>query len=304
MRWLIIIRNTVSDINRILADTLVLCGPAPIVGENVVAQISNVLLEIITKKHLCQENFFADDEEEEAEESSEYDWLVVETAMDLLVALAKALGSDFAELWKIFEKPVLKHASATESNERSVATGTMAEVIYAMGNAVTPYTASLLKIALHRFSDEDTVTKGNSIYAVGLLCNFSKDDALITKNYNTILTKLEPLLADDTEGHLLDNAAGCVARMIVSHPDKVPLENVLPRLVELAPAKEDWETNGPLFRCFIKLYQDENATIRQLTPQVVAAIKKVLGEDEDHLDEDTRGQIKELVEYLKSKGAI
>jgi len=236
-----------------LADTLTLCGPAPLVGENVIATYCQQLLDIITKKHICQTNPWEDDDEEEAEENSEYDWLVIETAMDALVAFAKAIGPDFAELWKMFEKPVFKYASATDANERSVATGTIAEIALAMGPNVTPYTKSIMKIALHRFNDEDLVTKGNAIYAAGLLCQHSGEKDFIIKQYVTILNKLEPLLEDNTEGHLLDNSAGCVARMILANPDKVPLQNVLPRLIELAPAKEDWEVNAPIFQCIVKL---------------------------------------------------
>jgi hypothetical protein len=46
--------------------------------------------------------------------------------------------------------------------------------------------------------------------------------------------------------------------------------------------------------------QLENPTVRQLTPQIMAAIQKISDEPEDHLDEVTRGQLKELVSYLES----
>ncbi|KAF2670078.1 ARM repeat-containing protein [Microthyrium microscopicum] len=295
-------RTVVADINRMLGDTMTQCGPAPIAGENVITQICSELISIITKKHVCQMDPYDDDDDfGDNDGSAEYDWLVVDSAMDCLVALAKALGPAFSEVWKIFEKPVLKYASATDATERSVATGTMAECILAMGTLVTPYTQTLMNVSLRRFTDPDAITKGNAIYATGLLCQHSGDTDYIEKQYNTILGKLEPLLLDDTEGHLLDNAAGTVARMIMAHPDKVPVEEVLPRLIELTPAKEDWEVNGPIFQCIAKLYQDSNPTIRQQTPQVKAAIEKVLGEDEDHLDEKTRETVLALVEYLKGK---
>jgi hypothetical protein len=246
----------VSDLHQNLSQTIDLCGPAVLVGENVVPRICNQLLSVITKKHPCQQDPEEgdDDGQVELEESSEYDWLVVETAMDCVMAIAKALGPDFAELWKVFSKPILKYASSSDSNERAVSTGTMAECILAMKTSVGPYTQQLMKIALHRFSDEDTVTKANNIYAAGLLCQFSPDENFIRKQYSAILGKLAPLLQDSSStGHLLDNAAGCVARMILAHPTDIPLAEVLPHLVKLAPAKEDSEVNGPLFQCFVRL---------------------------------------------------
>jgi len=239
-----------------LSQTIDLCGPAVLVGENVIPRICNQLLSVITKKHPCQLDPEEDgeDDQEELEESSEFDWMVVETAMDCVAAIAKALGPDFAELWKVFAKPILRYASSSEANERSIATGTMAECILGMRNAVTPYTQQLMKIVLHRLSDEDKVTKANAVYAAGLLCELSQDEQFVRKQYDTILGKLAPLLQDSgSTGHLLDNAAGCVARMITAHPADIPLAEVLPHLVKLAPAKEDWEVNGPLFGCFVRL---------------------------------------------------
>jgi importin-4 len=188
------------------------------------------------------------------EESSEYDWLVIESAMDCIIAIAKAIGPDFTMLWKECSKPILKYASSSDSSERAAATGTLAELILAMGSAVTPFTSQLMKTMMHRMSDEDRVTKANAIYAIGLLCMLSEDQNATVGQYGAIFRKLEPLLTDDdAAGHLLDNAAGCVARMILAKPDKVPLEDVLPRLVELMPTKEDYEVNGPLFQCIVRL---------------------------------------------------
>lgn len=46
--------------------------------------------------------------------------------------------------------------------------------------------------------------------------------------------------------------------------------------------------------------QLQDPTVRQLTPQVMAAIQKISQEPEDHLDDETRGQLKELVHYLET----
>lgn len=249
-------RSTVTDINRDLAATLKLCGPAPLMTKKgpVVGQITEQLLSILTKNHPCQKDL-GDDAlgEDLPEESSEYDWLVIETACDVLVSLSAALGPDFAELWKIFEKPVLKYASGQESVERSTAVGTIADCAGNMDEAVTPFTAGLMKILLHRLGDEDSDTKANAAYGVGLLCEKSANNNEILKNYGVVLSKLEPMLHEQQNSRVLDNAAGCVARMISKHPDKVPLEEVLPKLVELLPLREDYEENAPVFSMVVKL---------------------------------------------------
>lgn len=223
-------------------------------GSTVVPQITNQLLSIMTKRHPCQQDLGDEAADEDLpEESSEYDWLVVETALDTIVALSAALGENFAELWKALEKPILKYASSQESIERSSAVGTIADCVGNMGGAMTPHTTALMKVLLHRLSDEDPDTKANAAYGAGLLCEKSNSDAEVLKSYPTILGKLEPMLHDQQNPRVLDNAAGCVARMIGKQPTGMPLEEILPRLLDLLPLKEDYEENAPVYGMIVKL---------------------------------------------------
>ena len=251
-------RQTVVDIHSNLAETLKLCGPAIISGSDVVEQITKVLISLVSKKHPCQQDFGEDEEDlNDLEESSEYDWLIIDTAFDVIMGLATALGSQFGQLWKIFEKTILQYASSSEHAERCSAVGTIADCISGMGSAVTPFTTGLLKVLLHRLSDEDIETKANATFAIGLLVEKSDKDQEILKSYNTILAKLEPLLQME-QSRQLDNAAGCVSRMILKHPAKVPLSDVLPALVEILPLKEDYEENEPVYRMIVKLCKFQN----------------------------------------------
>jgi hypothetical protein len=184
-------------------------------------------------------------------ETSEYDWLVVDTALDVIVGLSTALGTQFGELWKIFEKPIFKMASSPVADERSTATGAIGECIAAgMGEGVTPYTEKLLKVLLHRLSDEDPDTKSNAAYGTGLLIAHSTDSAAYLPSYNQILSRIEPLLSIDES---TDNAAGCVSRMIMAHPERVPISEVMPALVKLLPLKKDFLENKPIYECIVGL---------------------------------------------------
>lgn len=187
------------------------------------------------------------------DESSEYDWLVIDTAMDAVSALALALGESFRELWKVFEKPIMKYASSHEATERASAVGCIAECINHMGSAVTPYTTQLLKLLMHRLTDENPEAKSNAVYAVGLLCEKSQNEQEILRSYNPIIAKLEPLLYAKQEARLVDNAVGCVSRMIMRHKQKVPLREVLARIIVLLPLREDYEENAPLYRMIVQL---------------------------------------------------
>ncbi|KAF4310025.1 HEAT domain-containing protein [Botryosphaeria dothidea] len=298
-------RGTVTDICRDLGATLKLTGPAILVNQNgtVIPQLTNHIIAILTKRHPCQQDLGDEELDEALDESSEYDWLVIEVALDCVTCLSAALGESFAELWKIFEKPVMKYASGQESVERSNSVGSIADCIGNMGGAVTPFTTTLMKLLVHRLSDEDPETRSNAAYAVGLLCEKSNDVQEVLKNFPTIFTKLEPMLHEQQQARMLDNAAGCISRMIMRHPENVPLQQVLPRLVELLPLREDFDENQPVFTMLIKLYDVQDPQIQQLvqqlTPQLMQVFEKVLGPPEDQLEEETRQHLVNLVQRLR-----
>ncbi|KAI9665991.1 MAG: hypothetical protein M1821_003926 [Bathelium mastoideum] len=315
-------RGTVTDINRSLATTLKLCGPAILMNgnETVVAQIKNQVYAVLTKVHPCQQDPGVEDDTADAlEESSEYDWLVIETAMEVVTCLAAALGESFAQGWKEFEKSILKYASSQDSTERSCAVGTIAECIGNMGSAVTPHTVGLMKVLMHRMGDEDPETKSNAVYGIGLLCEKSENDKEILSNYGLILGKLEPLLHGSQAARLLDNSAGCVSRMISKHKDNVPLQEVLPGLLDLLPLREDFEENEPIFKMIVQLCkiphsynllnvrltesidQSGDVTMRQLSPQLMSVLPKVLGPPQEQLDDETRQRVLELAKFLQSQ---
>ena len=259
-----------TDINRNVASTLKLCGPAILTQDKFAERTTSILASIVTRTHPCQQDLGDDDDHEdlEEEESSEYDWLVIDTALDVVIGLSAALGGQFSELWKIYQKPVLKFASSQTNYERSTAIGVIAECTANMGNAITPYTDTLLKLLLHRLSDEDPETKSNAAYAVGLLVFHSTASSTYLPYFNTILSKLEPLLQTH-HARTLDNACGCVSRMIMAHPDKVPVDDIMPVIVEQLPLTEDYEENKPIFECITGLYKHQNSTIIGLTQELI-----------------------------------
>ena len=130
--------------------------------------------------------------------------------------------------------------------------GVTAECIRGMGAAVTPSTSQLLRLLLHRLSDEDAETKSNAAYGIGMLAEKSTAHAEIVKAFPTILGKLEPLLQTQ-EARCKDNAAGCVARMIMAHEDDMPVAQVLPALLEILPLRSDFDENEPVYDCIVKL---------------------------------------------------
>ncbi|KAH7129899.1 armadillo-type protein [Dactylonectria estremocensis] len=292
-------RSVVTDINRNVAATLKACGPAVLVAKDgMLQEVVSVVGLIITRSHPCQQDLGDEEEEQEVDEgSSEYDWLVIDTALDVVVGLAAVLGPAFGELWKIFEKPILRLASSTEDLHRSTAVGTIAEITKYAGEAVTPFTESLGQALVRRLGDPDPLAKSNAAYAIGLVVLNSADTAKTFPMYPLLWEKLEPLLTVN-EMRMTDNVAGSLCRMMTKNPDNGFVAQALPAIVNVLPLTEDFEENAPIYQCIYKLYENSNPTVEQLTPQLIGIFEKVLGPPEEQLEQDTRETLQRTVQVL------
>lgn len=294
-------RTTVIDTSRSLAENLKLTGPNLVSYPHVLEKVVNTVMALITKEHPCQEELSLEAEADLSDiETTEFDWLVVDSAMDVISGLAVALGPDFTPLWKKFEKHILKYASGSEALERATAVGVLAEIVTGMGSSVTPYTAQLGQLLLKRLTDEDPQTKSNAAYAVGRLVEKSDDSSTVAKAYPQILSKVHNLLSIK-EGNCQDNAAGCISRLILKNREGVPCDDVLPELIErdILPLKQDYEENEPVWAMIVQMYKWEDATIIGLTPKLVPIIKAVLDEPEGQLNDETREQVQQLAMFLE-----
>ncbi|CAN8098527.1 unnamed protein product [Discula destructiva] len=290
-------RNVVAEINRNVAATLRATGPGILAQDKMIEQTVSVVTTLITRSHPSQQDLGEDEDEQDVEGSSEYDWVVIDTALDVVIGLAAAMGPAFAELWKIFEKPIMKFGSSQENLERSTAIGVIAECAGYMKGGVSPYTSTILKLLLKRLTDPDPETKSNAAYATGQLVYNSTDANTYLSSYVDILSKLEPMLSID-HARIKDNATGCVCRMITAHPERMPIADVLPVLVGLLPLKEDFEENPPVYECLYKLYEANEPTIQSLTPKLIVVFEKVLSPPENQLKPETRQLVQNIVQSL------
>jgi len=135
-------RATVTDICVNVAETLSLCGPAFLADATgaIMLELASQLVLILGKQHPSQ----LDEEDEELpelHESSEYDWILVDSAMDVVLGLSKALGTQFGEIWKLVGTLLIKYASSSEAVERSTSVGVIADCIKYMEEGCTPHTS-------------------------------------------------------------------------------------------------------------------------------------------------------------------
>ena len=284
-----------------ISENLKMTGPNLLSYPDVLGKVIKTTTAIITKSHECQQGLDDEDIDADILETTELEWLVVDNAMDIISGLAAALGPSFGEVWKVFEKQVLRYASGAESLGRASACGVLAEVITGMEDGVTPHTSTIMNVLLKRLSDEDAQTKSNAAYAVGRLVEKSSDTNTIYKAYPSILQKLENMLGVK-EARCMDNAAGCVARLIIKNKDKVPVSDVLPAMVNsgVLPLKQDYQENEPVWKMIVGLYGQQDPTVQSLTPKLAPIMLSVL-EDDEQLTAETKQQVQSLVDHLRNQ---
>jgi hypothetical protein len=120
-----------------------MCGPAIIsdVDGTTILEVTTQVVLTLSKQHPAQLDDADEEDIPELQESSEFDWMLVDSSMDVLLGLAVALGPQYSDVWKIVSQHLVKYASSTEPRERSTSIGVIADSIKFMENSVTPHTA-------------------------------------------------------------------------------------------------------------------------------------------------------------------
>ncbi|KAI8137212.1 armadillo-type protein [Fennellomyces sp. T-0311] len=289
-------KMVVNQINQELVQALKLMGPA-IVAENV-EDIARNLLDIFEKRSICQQDYDDDDfvdEDEEAESES----ILIGGAADLVAALCGVIGESFSSFFDIFLPLISKYYKKTKTaSERSMAVGCLGECISGVKSAVTPHTQRLLQLFIKGTSDEDQTVRSNAAYALGVLTLYSQLD--LSTQYPAILTALHPLFHDQSLLNTTDNAAGAVARLILAHPNAVPLDQVLPIFTSALPLKADYEENEPVFECLFNLFHANNPFVLKHLAEFLQVFTHVLS-SEEQLKEATRAHLIELIRAINAQ---
>jgi hypothetical protein len=88
--------------------SVVVWVPSPHISSLDLDVICNIAVEILEQKAFCQKDPGQDDEEE-FEDQSEYDSILISSASDLVAALSSALGSNFSQGFNTFFPLVSKY---------------------------------------------------------------------------------------------------------------------------------------------------------------------------------------------------
>lgn len=296
-------------------------GPWVLGNEEDLQRLFGEVVMILAKSHPSQtmEDEFElsgqEKSQDQEEESSEYDEVLIDSAMDVVVQIASVMGVQFKPLWPTVY-PILERYCTNQKNknERSSGIGAISEIINGIRGDVSEYTVDLYNLLVKCLEDRDLEVRSNAAYGAGLLVYWSQNKEFIQNNLMNILSKLQRLLKkvdkesrkfgnvvdeSDTSEAGLANACGCVSRMALKYPDLVPISQVMPVLVSHLPLKSSFEENAPIFDLIVDQFGKQDETVVGMRSQIVDVFDRVFAQQVEQ--EATRAN---QPFYLASQGCL
>ncbi|KAL6515235.1 hypothetical protein OROHE_018867 [Orobanche hederae] len=227
---------------------------------------------LLREESACQQ---IESDSEIDEDDTEHDEVLMDAVSDLLPAFAKALGTQFAPIFSQLYEPLMKFAKQSRPpQDRTMVVATLAEVAQHMGAPIAGYADAMMHLVLKELGSPEATNRRNAAFCVGELCKNGGNSVL--KYYTNVLNRLYPLFGEsEPDNAVRDNAAGAVARMIMAHPESVPLNQVLPVFLQVLPLKEDYEESTSVYGCICNLVLSSNSQIMSFVPQLVNIFAQV-----------------------------
>ncbi|KAL0335221.1 UNVERIFIED_CONTAM: hypothetical protein Sradi_4734000 [Sesamum radiatum] len=236
-------------------------------------------LVLLREESSCQ---LIESDSEIDDDDKEHDEVLMDAVSDLLPAFAKAMGAQFAPIFSKLFEPLMKFAKQSRPpQDRTMVVATLAEVAQHMGAPIAGYVDAVMHLVLKELGSPEATNRRNAAFCVGELCKNGGNSVL--KYFADVLPRLYPLFGEsEPDNAVRDNAAGAVARMIMAHPESIPLNQV--DSLHLAGAtcfaasasfERDYEESTSVYGCICNLVLSSNAQILSLVPQLVNIFAQV-----------------------------
>lgn len=285
-----------------MAECLNKNGPAIIAGQ--ADKVCTFVAEILDQKSACQVDSEAQDEEAAAEDNSEYESVLILAATDLVGAMANVYGQDFVEPLKQLLPKVTKYYSPSRStSDRSMAVGSLGEIVTGMKATITPFTGDILSILSRALQDEDASVRSNAAFASGVLIENSQTD--LSEHFAALLGAIRPMFEQspapekDEVASARDNACGCLARMMTKRPDAIPMDQAMPVLLASLPLQKDMAEWTPVLVALMGRVQSNDAVATANIDKILAVFAHALKLD-DAMSPQLRGQVVAFISAINA----
>ena len=292
-------KDTVAAASESITELASLYGP-PVVSGSVDA-IRGSAIALLQMRHTCQEE---DGDLDDGPDDIDHDGAMWEILSELLTTLPKVLGAGWEPHFVALFPALLPYlGSSHPASDRSVAIGIVAETIHQMENSAARWLPQVLPLAIGCATDADDAScRQNGVFCLGVLGQHSGEPAL--PHVQSILSAIQPLLRDDEEPMVRDNAIGALSRLVLGFGAALPLANIMPAILAGLPLTADAAENVPAFRCLMRATHDEQsrALMAPHVPRILAVFGTSLSADgDDAPDAALRAEIAQFVGWLHAQ---
>ena len=109
------------------------------------------------------------------------------------------------------------------------------------------------------------------------------------------------LLSDEKAPRVIDQITGAVCRLILANKNLVPLDAVVPVVLQQLPMREDLDEYAVVFQALTVLFADQNPLVANAMPNLVAYSLILLNTTDEEFD---REKVLPLVHGLLQKFKI
>uniref|UniRef100_A0A672T749 Importin 4 n=1 Tax=Sinocyclocheilus grahami TaxID=75366 RepID=A0A672T749_SINGR len=206
------------------------CQGEALQAPGILAEISNTIKDVLKKKTVCQD--VGGDEADDDEQQAEYDAMLQEFAGEGIPVLASALPAEtfYPHLNDLLPLIMSKAKPSCTEADRSFSIGTIGETLHSLvgvagGSAVAGRLSNrLLPVLVAGVRDSDAEVRNNSVFALGALAQAA--GPIVASDYPMMLSLFSNLLSKESDLRVIDNLCAALCRMIMSHIEGVPLEQV------------------------------------------------------------------------------
>ncbi|XP_050419977.1 importin-4-like [Adelges cooleyi] len=230
---------------------------------------------------------------------SENNEIPIEYAGNVISNLSYVVPPQTFTTYFISLVPLLKKLLSKESSDILRASGlaTIGESVKGLGENAGEISELMLPLVLPLIETNDDSVRNNAVFALGEIAFYGK--GAIYKYYPTILSTFSQVVATEQRSKVLDNVYGALARMIITNIEGVPLDHVVPVMINYLPLHEDFVENLTVFRCLVYLYEIGNQYMVSLSETVVKASLVTLSDKRKYCDEEVKGEIIKLLQMYK-----
>jgi len=233
------------------------------VPEMVVACITKIM----KKECACQ-----DPEEEdglEEEEEAEQDEMLFEYAGEVLPNLGRAMAPEaFAPYFMGLLQMLLKKTrNCCSTAERSFAVGALADCMEPLQGRLEPFIPHVLPVFMESTKDEENDVRNNGVYGLGELVLWGGE--LMNQHYNQILSNLSVLMSIESAPRVIDQIVGAVSRFLVVGSSSIPVNEIVPVLMNNIPLKEDMDEYEMVFKALATLYSAGHESMKSNIPKIL-----------------------------------